>query len=141
MSQLDSFYFDGEEYITRKELVRRAQAEGLEVKERTIMYWATENMFPRPFRIDGHGKVAYYPASIMAQLRAMVATRPRVVKKLRNDLMKRGLKAIRIGERQFDVLPSMFEFEDEGYKCTLYKLADGSGDELLLVRRKDGTDE
>ena len=128
-------YFGGEEYVTRVELVRRAQAEGLDISDRTIRYWATYNMFPRPYRLEGH-KTPYYPVSLLAQVRAMVATRPRVVKKLREELMKSGLKTVRIGDRQFEVLPSMFEFEDNGYKCTLYKLADGSGDELLLMRRR-----
>lgn len=131
----EPFIFEGEEYITRTEMIRRAQAEGLEVTERTVRYWATSNMFPRPFRIEGGGKTAFYPVSLMPKLRAMVATRPRVVKKVRNQLMERGLKIVRIGDQQFEVLPSMLEFQQDGYKCTLYKLANGSGDELLLIHR------
>lgn len=139
----DSFVFDGEEYITRAELVKRAQAEGLEVTERTVRYWATYNMFPRPFRldVDGHRKTAFYPVSLMPRLRAMIATRPRVIKKVRDELMEGGLKIVRIGSHQFQVLPSMLEFEEDGYKCTLYKLADGSGDELLLVRHNPSSQE
>jgi DNA-binding transcriptional MerR regulator len=132
--------FGGKEYITRKELVRRAQAEGLDVEDRTIRYWATKDMFPRPYRLEGH-KTPYYPASLLARLRVMVATRPKVIKKIRDELMASGLQSVRIGDRKFEVLPSMFEFDDNGYKCTLYKLADGSGDELLLVRRRNSTDK
>lgn len=134
----DPFFFDGEEYVIRAELVRRAQAEGLDVTERTVRYWATNDMFPRPFRVEGCGKFAFYPVSLLPRLRAMVATRPKVIKKLRNELMESGLRIVRIGDRQFKVLPSMLEFEDDGYKCTLYKLADGSGDELLLMRKGSG---
>lgn len=133
------FEFAGQEYITRDELMQLVKREGIDMTRRTLEYWHLTDKIPRPLRVEGQGHRAFYPRSFLNILRAMAALRPKAVRKLRQEIASSGgYQTLHFGNKEFEVLPSMLEFEADGHKCTLYKLADGSGDELLLVRRSSG---
>ncbi len=126
------------ELITRAELARRAQAEGLDVTERTIRYWAGRNLLPRPVRLRGRGTRAFYPVDLLNLVRALVALRPARIKSLREqvcEMQAKPAELLEIGEQQFKVLPSPISWSGQGFEYRLYTLADSSGD-LLLLKKK-----
>jgi hypothetical protein len=61
--------------ISRKELVRNAQEDGLLVTERTVRYWQATGALPEARLIGG---VAMYPDEALHLVRALAVTRNRV---------------------------------------------------------------
>lgn len=127
------------ELITRAELARRAQAEGLDVTERTIRYWAGQNLLPRPVRLRGQGTRAFYPVDLLDLVRALVALRPAKIRSLREQVCEMRAKPtelLEVGEQQFKVLSTPISWSGKGFEYRLYALADNSGDLVLLKKRR-----
>jgi DNA-binding transcriptional MerR regulator len=151
------------ELITRAELARQAQIEGMNVTERTIRYWAGENLLPRPVRLRGHGTRAFYSTDLLEMVRALVALRPAKIKSLREQVYEMqtacGIQAdmqtdmqvetprtpktletsetLDIGKQeQFKVLSTPISWSGQSFDYRLYTLADSSGDLLLLKKKK-----
>ena len=119
--------------VTRDELARLAQAEGLELTERTIRYWAKVGLIPHPRRVPGTGLKSFYPRSLLERLRVLAATRPGAVKRLREG--KRGeVETVRFGTHEFRLLPELADWEEDGKVFSLRVLEDGSG--FLLIQRR-----
>jgi len=118
--------------VTRGELAELARAEGMDVTERTIRYWASEGLLPRPYRVAGEGTRSFYPMSLLDRLRVLCATRPSRIKKLRRSIGK--AETIHFGDDTFSVLPASAVWERDSTEFSLRMLEDGSG--MLLIQRK-----
>lgn len=138
-----------DEVITRAELARRAQAKGLDVTERTIRYWAGKDLIPRPVRLPGQGPRAFYPASLLDLIGAMVALRPANIRLLREQLheVQPDLAAqtaeshsLDVGGQQFEVLPAPVCWSGRDFNYQLFALADSSGNLLLLKKMPPETE-
>lgn len=129
--------------ITRAELAQRAQDEGLDVTERTIRYWAGQNLLPRPIRLRGQGTRAFYPASLLDMVRALVALRPAKIRSLREQLYEAQIRPTKLlgapetnGQR-FEVLSTPISWSSQDFEYSLYTLADDSGSLLLLKKKRN----
>ena len=118
--------------VSRDELVRIAQGEGLDLSVRTLRYWAQHGLIPRPWRVEGEGLRAFYSLSLLKRLRVLASTRPGSIKKIRDSISE--AESLQFGRETFRVLPAIASWERRNTRFSVRMLEDGSG--MLLIQRK-----
>lgn len=118
--------------VSRDDLVRIAQAEGMTLTARTLRYWAKMNWIPKPWRVEGEGVRAFYPLSLLERLRVLSALRPKRLQAIKENLGE--AETIQFGEDTFSVLPAIAHWERDGTEFSVRVLEDGSG--MLLIQGK-----
>ena len=66
---------NGKTYFTRRELAQHCKALGLNIGERTIRFWESEGLLPRPIRLPGKGNRVWHDNKILERLKLIGALR------------------------------------------------------------------
>jgi len=95
--------------ISRAELAAKAQAAGLNITVRTLRYWASVGLIPKPIYRE-HGK-AYYPADLLHELSVIEALRRgRRVEAIKQWLKQPIIEELELGGKRFQIVANLGEF-------------------------------
>jgi hypothetical protein len=77
-----------EKLVTRDSLARIARAEGMNVTDRTLRYWAMRGLIPKPIIKD---RKACYPISLISILRKIEPLRRKTIEEVRDMVWESSL--------------------------------------------------
>jgi len=104
--------------ISRTELAEKAQRAGLNITARTLRYWASVGLIPKP--VYGERGKALYPEALLDELRVIDKLRkPRSISAIKEWLEKPVIEELSVGEKRFQIIANLGKSFSQGREYSL----------------------